>query len=225
MIGCRIFLAALFSVVMQSFIRYFDGMGELFWAVVVLIEIMLAYNTEFTLKDMVSSLLLGFFIDIVIQLFSAYDQYSYVAACTVLLLLSISILIIRHFLIRISKKEELYIKTYRGEAVVKMFSDSGNLLKDKNSGRQVIILRAEDAVNIAPLSALFALGLSNEQDNVKIYPISYKTLGGGGVLYGFKPQKCIIKGREVECIIALCSACERFAGDCSALCNPYILEA
>ena len=122
------------------------------------------------------------------------------------------------------RKDRVYIRTGRGEMCLKTLKDSGNLLREPRSGLPVIVVRAEDAAEAAPLSVLFALGMSDTDDETVIYPVPYRSLGGSGVLYGFRPEGCIMGGTDVKCVVALCRGSDMFGGDCSALCNPDVLE-
>ena len=122
------------------------------------------------------------------------------------------------------RKDRVYIRTGRGEMCLKTLKDSGNLLREPRSGLPVIVVRAEDAAEAAPLSVLFALGMSDTDDETVIYPVPYRSLGGSGVLYGFRPESCIMDGTDVKCVVALCRGSDMFGGDCSALCNPDVLE-
>ena len=102
-----------------------------------------------------------------------------------------------------------------------MYVDTGNLLS--YNGVPIIVVRAEDILDIAPINILNILGLDNGIDDVAIYPMPYSTVTGEGVLYCFFPTKCFIGNTEIKCMIAAIKGCSYFNKDCSALCNPSIM--
>lgn len=121
-------------------------------------------------------------------------------------------------------KSSVHIVSDRGEIHLPLLKDSGNLLRDPQRKLPVMVVRAQEMLDVAPLAVLFALGLCPQADDARVYPVPYKTLGGSGVLYGFEPKACSVEGRPVRCLVALCQDTDKFGGDCSALCNPEILE-
>ncbi len=123
-------------------------------------------------------------------------------------------------------------KTTRGEARLTALRDSGNLLTEPVSGLPVIIARAEAVAEAAPPAVLYALGCEqvpgawvpgadgakaeDGEQQERIYPIAYRSLGGSGALYGFEPRLCLVNGSRYRCVVALCRSAS-FAG-CAALC-------
>ena len=136
-------------------------------------------------------------------------------------------------LARSRKRVRVYIKTTRGEARLTALRDSGNLLTEPVSGLPVIIARAEAVAEAAPPAVLYALGCEqvpgawvpgadgakaeDGEQQERIYPIAYRSLGGSGALYGFEPRLCLVNGSRYRCVVALCRSAS-FAG-CAALVN------
>lgn len=136
-------------------------------------------------------------------------------------------------LARSRKRVRVYIKTARGEARLTALRDSGNLLTEPVSGLPVIIARAEAVAEAAPPAVLYALGCEqvpgawvpgadeakaeDGEQQERIYPIAYRSLGGSGALYGFEPRLCLVNGSRYRCVVALCRSAS-FAG-CAALVN------
>ena len=136
-------------------------------------------------------------------------------------------------LARSRKRVRVYIKTTRGEARLTALRDSGNLLTEPVSGLPVIIARAEAVAEAAPSAVLYALGCEqvpgawvpgadgakaeDGEQQERIYPIAYRSLGGSGALYGFEPRLCLVNGSRYRCVVALCRSAS-FAG-CAALVN------
>lgn len=220
----RIFSSCLIAVAALLLQCYFDQAKAIFWISVLVIEAVIAFEDGMSAKMIILCIVIYFVSVNIIEMLKQITHMSATCVCAVLLLIGYSVMTLKSRMLKIRKKENLYIRTARGEKTIKVLADSGNLLKVQNGRRHVVIVRAEDVKSIAPKSALYALGLCDENDDTEIYPIAYKTVGGSGILYGFIPQKCEIKGREFECMIGLCAGNDMFSGDCSALCNPYILE-
>ena len=123
------------------------------------------------------------------------------------------------------RRNVMTVTTNKGVKRLTVLSDSGNMLKDPINGLPVIVASVNELKDIIPQNVFFALGLSKEYDTVSnVYTIPYKTIAGSGILYGFRPDQCQINGKDIDCIIALCNNEGNFGGDCSALCNPDILE-
>lgn len=146
---------------------------------------------------------------------------------------SLAAVILRR-LARSRKRVRVYIKTARGEARFTALRDSGNLLTEPVSGLPVIIARAEAVAEAAPPAVLYALGCEqvpgawdtpgadgakaeDGEQQERIYPIAYRSLGGSGALYGFEPRLCLVNGSRYRCVVALCRSAS-FAG-CAALVN------
>ena len=131
--------------------------------------------------------------------------------------------------------------SYRGKSVtVRAFVDTGNMISDPLSGRNVIVIdrsvaekiMSDGAVDVAIKGRIGLMGV-DEREKIRFVPV--KTATGGSMLCAFVPERVIItvldrKNRvrsfEVSALFApsdLYLAGNKIAGGCHALISPELL--
>lgn len=223
-IAPRILLIALIGCVNSLLIFKNNIVKFCFIIIKLMMEAILICNERISVRKVVLSVFI-ILISFVTEMVFIDGNNSVIIYCSILLLLTGLIYpLIRWMLKYLVRKKEMIIITKKGEKKLQVFLDSGNMLREPVNGLPVIVVILKEICDIVPLNLLFALGLSKENDASIVYAIPYKTIMDEGVLYGFRPKGCIINGREIQCVIAVCNNKGEFGGDCAALCNPDILE-
>ncbi len=129
---------------------------------------------------------------------------------------------------RIISGEAQFIVTFDGRtASLHSFIDSGNCLKDAISGLPVAIASRKAVEPLLNDEINKLLNGEISQTPIGIYVIGYKSVGDGGILYGFRPQEAqIIKNGKAytsRCILAI-SDNPSFCGEYEAIINPDMLK-
>ena len=110
------------------------------------------------------------------------------------------------------------------EMEMSAYCDSGNLLREPVGGLPVIITGREQMENILPCSLhpvfFSSKGLGeptlSDARRVRIIPIMPLGAGGARILFGYVPDKIVIRGESVNACIALDPGSSNFGG-CEAL--------
>ncbi len=216
----NIFIIALIGLASLFINFYSDNFLVVFSVVKTFLEITCIYNNKIKVKNIMATVVFLFAV--------AFAELKGTVCCAGLSMLCFIIasvcLIFRRLKTRSFNKTNMTVITSRGKRTVRVLADSGNMLRDPIKGLPVIIVAIKDLIEIIPLSVLYVLGISSVSDFDKVYLVPYKTIAQEGVLYGFEPDECIIKGIAVDCIIAVSEKEGKFGGDCSALCNPEVWE-
>lgn len=119
---------------------------------------------------------------------------------------------------------EVEIETEQGKVELRAFLDTGCRLREPVSQRPVLLANRVSLQKVLPCvcdRALQGLPETGEPPGAeRLYVVPYRSVGKQGVLFGFLPKQVTVKGRQIDCIVAVT---ENLHTGYEAIINPIAL--